>query len=66
MFKINSVVGHNLTLSDKVSDKGSRPHHDDSRTNDSDSVVISEEGKKKHILGQLMARISDQGSGKKI
>ncbi|MBI2413329.1 MAG: hypothetical protein HYV24_08980 [Deltaproteobacteria bacterium] len=65
MFKIDTLPGQNLALSDRYSNKNARAHHEDAKPSEGDSVVISEEGKKKHIMGQLMARISDQNGAKK-
>ncbi|MBI5454410.1 MAG: hypothetical protein HY956_07285 [Deltaproteobacteria bacterium] len=65
MFKIDTLPGQNLALSDRHSNKNERARHEDAKPSEGDSVVISEEGKKKHIMGQLMARISEQNGAKK-
>ena len=61
--KIDSVTGQNAPLSEKITRTNARGNND-LRQNSEDSVKISEEGKKKHIFGQLMARLSE-GNGAK-
>lgn len=65
MLKIDSLPGQNLALSDKYSNNNARGRQEDARPSEGDSVVISEEGKKKHIMGQLMAQISDNNGARK-
>lgn len=63
MVKIDSVTGQNTPLLEKTTGTNARGY-DALRQGSEDSVKISEEGKKKHIFGQLMARISG-GNGDK-
>lgn len=63
MVKIDSVNGQNAPLSEKTVSGNVRDGHQGAAGTD-DSLRISEEGKKKHIFGQLMARISEESKGK--
>lgn len=63
MVKIDSVNGQNAPLSEKTVSGNVRDRHQASEGSD-DSIRISEEGKKKHIFGQLMAHISEESKTK--
>lgn len=63
MIKINSVIGQNPGVQNKASEKAGGSNHE-AKAHEGDVVTISADGKKKHILGQLMANISE-GAGKK-
>ncbi|MBI5587751.1 MAG: hypothetical protein HY889_05215 [Deltaproteobacteria bacterium] len=64
MVKIDSVTGQNTPLLEKTTSSNARGYNA-LRQDSEDSVKISEEGKKKHIFGQLMARISEGNGAKK-
>lgn len=64
MVKINPVIAQNFAASDRtVKRVGSLGMEKGSSGND--MVSISDEGKKRHILGQVMASISERNVFKK-
>lgn len=56
-------VGQGSPVINRFLDRQGIKHTEKSRTSDGDIVTISEEGKKKHILGQVKASISESGKG---
>lgn len=64
MVKINPVTGRHAVSSASVLNKTTPGGPDNPKKSENDVVSISEEGKKKHSLGQLMAWISRQGGAK--
>jgi len=63
MVKIEPVNGQNTPLPEKKNAGELRDHQEASRGSDK-AVRVSEEGMKKHIFGQLMARISEEAGAK--
>lgn len=58
MIKLDPALGQNGLISEKVIKKAL--NQDMSRAGASDTVTISDEGKRKHIMGQLKARLTEQ------
>lgn len=54
-------VGHGSPLTARLLNRHAANQSDKPGTGDGDIVTISEEGKKKHILGQVRASISESG-----
>ncbi len=65
MVKINPVLSNHIKLSERILEKAASKDPDDNNK-DNDIVSISNEARKKHIMGQLIARIirnDDQEKG---
>lgn len=62
MVKIDPAAVLDIPASERISRHNPRTYRDNKDGFD-DVVKISDEGKKKHILGALMARISEGGKG---
>lgn len=58
-------IGHGSPLMNRLLNRHTANHADKPGANDGDTVTISEEGKKKHILGQVRASISESGKGER-
>ena len=65
MFKIDKLMRQGLTIPDNASSNTQKARNEGAKPPENASVVISDEGKKKYILGQLMSRISSNGNDKK-
>lgn len=63
MIKINSASLNSAPASGNVSVKSEKPHKPTAGGND--VVVISDEGKRKHIMGQVLATISEPNGSKR-
>ncbi len=63
MVKIDSVNGQNAPLPEKTV-SGNVSDGRQGTAGSDDSIRISEEGKKKHIFGQLIARITEESKAK--
>lgn len=63
MVKIEPVNGQSVPLAEKTGGETPGNHHR-ARPGKDDSVMISEEGMKKHISGRLRARIADKSASK--
>lgn len=61
MVKIEPVNGQSMPLAEKIGG-GNPGNHRRAVPGKDDPVMISEEGKKKHISGRLRARISDESA----
>lgn len=61
MVKIEPVNGQSMPLAEKVGG-GTPGNHRRVLPDKNDPVIISEEGKKKHISGRLRARIADESA----
>lgn len=64
MVKIDQVIGQ-MPLSDRFTRKIGQEKDLAPKDPGADVVLISEEGKKKHILGQVLSRLSGDSGGKK-
>ncbi len=64
MIKINTATGQNLPVPDNSKGRPSSVSEDKPAAAGSETVSISEEGKKKHIMGQLMANLSGDEAGR--
>lgn len=58
MVKIDTVIGLNIPLQENSNGKTPNPRLETERPG-SDSVTISEEGKKRRIMGHVFASLSD-------
>ncbi|MBI5903602.1 MAG: hypothetical protein HZB84_08995 [Deltaproteobacteria bacterium] len=58
-------VGHGSPLMNRLLNRHAANHTEKPGTSNGDIVTISEEGKKKHILGQVKASISESGKGER-
>ncbi|MDP2690483.1 MAG: hypothetical protein Q8P48_10295 [Deltaproteobacteria bacterium] len=58
MIKINTATGQNLSIQDNSKGRTSGVSEDKPGATGTEVVSISEEGKKKHIMGQVMANLS--------
>lgn len=58
MVKINAVIGLNIPLQERLNGKTPSPRLETERPG-ADSVTISDEGKKRRIMGHVFASISD-------
>lgn len=65
MVKINPVIVQNLAVSDRTAAQRSGSIGAEKGSSGNDMVSISDEGKKRHILGQVMASISERNAFKK-
>ncbi|MFQ5736847.1 MAG: hypothetical protein ACE5GY_08300 [Thermodesulfobacteriota bacterium] len=65
MIKINSAIGQDLLTSDRKQSAPSGTTEESTRAPGSEVVAISDEGKRKHIMGQLMASLSGVEGAKK-
>lgn len=65
MVKIGQSVSQVLISADKSAQKRSAGTPDGAKGAEADVVTISAEGKKRHILGQVMASITDGGAYKR-
>ncbi len=58
MVKLDPVLGQNGVISEKAIKKSL--DREKNKNHAGDTVIISDEGKRKHIMGQLMARLTEQ------
>ncbi|MBI5491338.1 MAG: hypothetical protein HY893_00235 [Deltaproteobacteria bacterium] len=58
MVKLDPVLGQNGLISEKIIKKAL--NQDINNGHAGDTVTISDEGKRKHIMGQLVARLTEQ------
>ncbi|MBI5237443.1 MAG: hypothetical protein HY887_03365 [Deltaproteobacteria bacterium] len=64
MFKVDSLFGVNINFYDRFAGKiNSRTFAQVKEA--SDVVIISEEGKKNHIMGQIVASMTESETSKK-